>query len=161
MEHFTVTVQDVLEFRNIWMIISIVIAVVALVLIVLAFVLFKRKKTPKVFTPKRSLDEIKQSYLDELVQLNGRIVSGSISIRKAFAKISIITRGFVKEATGIDVRSYTLEEIVSLKIPTLTFLVSNCYEPEFAEISSEQNETVLAKTMSTAQTIISQWRNEA
>lgn len=54
----------------------------------------------------------------------------------AYQNLSKVIRNFVFEATHIKVQNYTLDDIRKLNMPILYELISEYYNPEFANISN-------------------------
>ena len=67
----------------------------------------------------KSIETIKRKYLAKITEVRQDVISGKIDSRRGFAKVSIITRNFVKAAVGIDVQNYTLDEIAALRMNSL------------------------------------------
>lgn len=134
---FPVELQKPLHFHIAWLIIA------TLFFIAAAFLLFysqkkfssKKEKTLKVKKPPRkNIPLIRKRYLAKLDELEMNINEGSIDNRTAYQKLSTIIRMFVYEMTGITVQNCTLEEIRTLRMPRLTKLVEEYYEPEFSSL---------------------------
>lgn len=133
----SVELQESNSYMSLWMIIA-----VALVLLIIAAqivfrVLFKgrlrKPKKPKIKkVPPKTLQEIKSKYLGVLYNIEMSSRSGQLTVRESYQRLSGCIRDFVFEATGIPVDKYSLSEIKKLRMPSLTRLVSEYYEPEFA-----------------------------
>lgn len=80
--------------------------------------------------------ESKMRHVAQLDRLRQSYDMGQVDSRIAHEEISRVARSFAHEATGIDVRNYTLEELRRSPYPALAALIEICYEPEFAESSS-------------------------
>ena len=132
-----VELQKPLHFHIAWLIIA------TLFLIAAAFLLFysqkkfsikKEKKLKVKKPPRKNIPLIRKKYLSKLDELEKNIKEGSIDNRTAYQKLSTIIRLFVYEMTGITVQNCTLEEIRTLRMPRLTKLVEEYYEPEFSSL---------------------------
>lgn len=155
MEHFTVPLQDPFAFKALWW----VLAGLLLLCGVAAFFLAKRyrlarEKKAAQTPPPETLAAIKNRYLDDLNALYTDYAETALDDRACYIALSGLVRGFVSETTGIDVETCTLQEISRMKLPQLTQLVSECYEPEFAERTAPVNP---AATVKRAAHIISRW----
>ncbi len=148
----TVTLREPFEYYT-W-----VIVVAALFLIGALLALFfsikmlydRQIKQPKKAMPKikkplpRALKVIKDDYEKRLGDISSCYRNKSISRREAYQRLSISIRGFVSEATGIDVEHYTREEIRSFGIKSLDKLMDEYYIPEFAEDEKSASKDVVA-----------------
>lgn len=90
---------------------------------------------PTEVTLPANVAEAKWRYASQLDALRGAYDRGEVDTRVAYEEISRVARSFAHEATGIDVREYTLEDLRRSPWPALADLISVCYEPEFAEHS--------------------------
>lgn len=95
----------------------------------------------------------KRRYLTLITKVENDLAAGRITTRDAYQQMSFCTKGFFQEVTGVDVSTYTLEEIHALGIPQLEYLVNEYYAPEFAP---EYNGDVRA-SMEKTKRVISQW----
>lgn len=157
MNNFTVELQEPFSYLILWIILAAAFLAAA---IILGLIIIKKskfthkKKTPKVKpVPPPTLAMIKSKYLDLLWELRKQADSGHLSMKKSYQKLSRYIRAFVFESTGLKVQYFTLAEIKELGIYSLTQLISECYEPEFAE-SSTRN-TVMS--IDNAAAIINNW----
>lgn len=155
MEHFTVPLQDPFAFKTLWWILAGVLLIGGALIIVLAkrYRVMREQKAPQG-PPPESLAAIKNRYLDDLNALYTDYAETALDDRGCYIALSGLVRGFVSETTGIDVETCTLQEISKMKMPQLTQLVSECYEPEFAERTAPVNP---AATVKRAAHIISRW----
>jgi len=124
------------------------------------YLLWKRKKKPEENEipvikeiEKDDLAGIQIRYLRELDFLKRRVEKGQMSVRRAYQELSKIIRYFVYEVTDIRVQNYTLEEIQKVGLPSLTELISEYYEPEFAEHSLGDAAASIEKTRK----VIKEW----
>ena len=134
--------------------------IIVFLLIVITIIVFlclniKRQKIDKstsiVFIPK-DINSIKNKYLNELDRLANNV--NNLSKRKIYNKLSILIRKFTLEMTNIDVLKYTLNEIKTLKIDSLTELVTEYYEPEF----SKESDANPIKSINKTKEIINKWK---
>ena len=125
---------------------------------VIVFFLLKPKKEKKepiiIKPPVRNLFEIKKRYLDQLQKLESDIQNKKVSNRNAYIKLSMIIRNFIYEVTQIKVQNYSLQEIIKVNIPSLTALVEEYYNPEFARESKGTIHDSLTKTRE----VIEKWQ---
>ena len=140
-DYFTVELQDPMGFSPVWLIVA-----AALVIAAVLMWVFLRKKLPrriprakKPAAPAQMSEEdltsLKKLYLEKMARTEQELRDGKLTIREAYQRMSADMREFVKRATGVPVREMTLAEISELKIPSLTELVRDYYEPEFAYYS--------------------------
>lgn len=130
-----VELQRPLNLHWIWLLIALILLCGAILL----FLYIKKNKYStttkkiKIKKPnKKSIEQIKKKYLAQLDELEKDIRSNKVDNRTGYQKLSIIIRTFVYTMTGIFVQNYTLEEIKPLRMPRLTHLVEEYYEPEFS-----------------------------
>lgn len=149
----TVSLQEPFSYA-LWPIIAVGVLILICVGILLFPVIkkmFKRKKTSKpkqVMEVKKVKDisKIKNKYLNELGLIEMELADNRISIRESYMKMSACIRGFVYEVTGIEVLSYTLQDIQRLNMPLLEELIKEFYLPEFAVKSVGDGMASLQKT---------------
>ncbi len=116
-----------------------VIGLVLLVVIVLTYLIIKLvlNKPKKIINNYNynqiNIETIKNKYLSRIENLEEEFNNQKISERRAYNELSSIIRTFTFETTNIDVRKYTLSDIQKLKLPNLTKLVEEYYEPEFSK----------------------------
>ena len=117
---------------------SLLVFILILIILIIVFLIVskilknKSNGTPVVRREFKSLDIIKNKYIDKLNKLEDSVKGNKISNRGAYLAISRIIREFVKEITRIDVVKYTLSDIKNLKMDNLYELVKEYYEPEFS-----------------------------
>ncbi len=123
---------------------------IIVILIIIIFIINKIKinKTQKkiVIPSKININEIKQKYLIKINDLINNLKSNKITSRKAYQNLSQIIRNFVYEATNIKVQNYTLSDIKKLKLPALSNLIEEYYDPEFSKISKGNILSSIEKT---------------
>lgn len=131
-----------------------------ILIIVNVFILFKTKKKEgkhnKTIIVEPSIKDkslIKEQYLKEIDLLKNKLNNNEISSRKAYQSLSILIRTFIFEMTSVNVLNYTLEEIKVLKMPVLTALVEDYYDPEFAVDTKGNIESSIEKTRE----VIARW----
>lgn len=90
-----------------------------------------KKKEPVVVKP--SLQELKNTYLTKLAELETRFLGGQIESREAYTELSNLFRTFIYDATGTPAHKYTLYDMRGLDKPIVYNLVNNYYAPEFSK----------------------------
>lgn len=153
----SVELQEPISYMSLWLIIAIVLAVLIIFTQVFFRILFKgrlkRPKKLKVKKPKpKTLEEIRRKYLSRLYVIENDIAGGKYTVRQGYQQLSECVRGFVFEATGIPVDKCSLSEIRTLKMPVLTGLVTEYYEPEFARFTVADIRKSLFKTRKAIET---------
>lgn len=153
----SVELQEPISYMSLWLIIAIVLAVLIIFTQVFFRILFKgrlkRPKKLKVKKPKpKTLEEIRKKYLSRLYVIENDIAGGKYTVRQGYQQLSECVRDFVFEATGIPVDKCSLSEIRSLKMPVLTGLVTEYYEPEFARFTVADIRKSLFKTRKAIET---------
>lgn len=145
-----------------------IVAAICLAIVVIANVLLRiilpgkvgkpelpqRKKKDVETVPYFDLNESKWRHISQLDKLLASYDMGQVSTKVAYEEISRVARSFAHEATGIDVRDYTLEELRRSPYPALAELIAICYEPEFAEHSTADARVGIQH----ARTVIWSWR---
>jgi len=91
----------------------------------------KKKREPEVVKP--SLQELKNTYLAKIAQLEADFLGGKIESREAYKELSELFRTFVYDATGTPAHKYTLYDMRGLDKPIVYNLVNNYYAPEFSK----------------------------
>ena len=133
----TVELQDPFQYLIVWPII----ALVFIAAVIFSQIYFRKKlgdrlKREKSIRMKKiaesTLEGKKRKYIGELVYIERDLMNQKITVRKAYQKMSMCIRSFVRDVTGINVDKYSLSEIRAVGIPQLTDLVREYYEPEFA-----------------------------
>ena len=147
----TVTLREPFEYY-IWVIVLAVLLLITALL--LTFFSAKKiyeqhtamvkKAVPKIRKPKpRELRIIKGDYEKRLRDLSFGYSNQKIGKREAYQTLSSMIRGFVSEATGIDVEHYTKAEIEGFGIKSLNKLMDEYYVPEFAETEKSASKNFL------------------
>ncbi len=136
----TVELQDNFSYLPIGVIIIILMAVAALVYLIIKIVKKAKSNEPKpiqvVEIKEDKLMRLKHKYHNMLMGILKRHEAGQITDRLAYQELSKVIRHFVYDVTGIKVQNYTLEEIGGANIPSLYYLIAECYAPEFDAIGS-------------------------
>lgn len=136
------------------------IAIIVVLLLTLIFMLIKlRKKNIKL--PKHetvaTVDDRKKvlikEYSSRIKKAGKDRTSGKIGERECYGQLSLYVREFVTEMTGINVKSYTYEDIKQLENPKLTELIGEFYGPEFSvekfddEVMTRNLQSAIDKTL--------------
>ncbi len=154
---FTVDLQPFMTFHIIWMFAGLILLTVSVILGVLC-VRFRpeRVRTPRTSAVARqvSYPEIRTRYLKKIDELERRHKAGEIPLREAYMALSKEARGFVREMTGDNPLNMTLSELKAGKYQSLSKLVNDYYEPEFA-FRSDSNFT---KSCERTRRMIGQWK---
>ena len=139
-------------YYAIYPLIIVILLFVITIIVLLCFNIKCKKRDKQTITITKDINSIKEKYLKELDNLSNNI--NSLSKRKIYNKLSIIIRKFILEITNIDVLKYSLNEIKSININSLTELVTEYYEPEFSKESNANPITSINKTKE----VISKWK---
>ncbi len=162
----TVTLRPPFEYS--WWVFAIGIALAALALLLLIWGLYKifyKKKAPKVKEPMpegyrkpipQHLFIIKRKYIAGISKLKNDYEKEKITKREAYLKLSLMIRGYVHEATGIDVEKCTLNDVKGMGIRHLDKLMEEYYVPEFAEDKRAEGRD-FATSCNTAVGVIREW----
>ena len=151
----TVTLQAPYSHMLIWKIVMAILLAGGLLLLVWPLLRRHIHRRPRVkLADGPTLEELRAGALDALGRLQADQVSGRITNREAYQRLSGIVRSFVRGATGIRVTNYTYEEIRELNMPQLTALVHDYYEPEFAR--DAEGEFTRSHSITTG--LIKDWR---
>ena len=161
----TVTLQPPFEYYWWLIIIGILLLLGACTLCFLAFrrLYLQRPKKPKEAPPiivrptPQTLLEIKKKYTEQINILLDSYNKKSISKRDAYQRLSILIRGFVTDATGINVENYTKTEIQGFGIKSLDNLMNEYYIPEFGETERAKSKNFTASGNKTLK-VIQSWR---
>ena len=131
--------------------------------IVVALILIYRNvgrepKKKKAAAPVRNTQVVipvnaKTRYFNGICNIEAALQTNAITTREAYQQMSACTRSFFKEATGIDVTTYTLSDIHEMGFPQLEYLVTEYYAPEFAEDTIGDVAASIEKTKK----VISEW----
>ena len=159
----TVTLQPPFEYYLWVMVLAAFFAGIAILLIIMAFKFFyekhKERRKNKIVIQKptrRALTLIKGEYISKLQMLAGSYANNMVSKREAYQRLSLFIRGFVHEATGINVENYTKDEIKSFGIRKLDELMEEYYIPEFAE-DGRADEKDFVASCSRALGVVRKW----
>ena len=106
-----------------------------------------------VYSPS---DKLKNKYINRIQDVLTRYNNGQIDKRTGYQELSAHIRGFVHEATGINVENYTASQIKVMNIPYLDALMEEYYVPEFAEEERALDKR-LDQSCNTAMGVIKQW----
>ncbi|MCR5556619.1 MAG: hypothetical protein K6F75_03545 [Butyrivibrio sp.] len=118
----------------------------------------KKLNIPDYKRPDRgSLVLIKDRYTRQLQELMTSYTNKKISKREGYQRLSLLIRGFVSDATGINVENYTKTEILNCGYKSLDSLMNEYYVPEFAEGERAQNRDFAASCNKTMK-VIKSWR---
>lgn len=161
----TVDLQKPLSFSLVLTVVFIILAVLPpLIYIIWKLSKFKvpeKKVKPKEETvieqpkkPRRAIEEMKRDYLMKIDAIETKYRNSEIDAREAHIRMSTVVRGFVNEATGVNVKNYTLREIEKLDMPDLTKLIGEFYSPEFA-FGTEDD--VIEDSFGNARQVIREW----
>lgn len=139
-----------------------IIAVVILVYVVKKLIdlrekaVAKRPRYHKVHLTPENLAKMKKDYIGRVSVLLNGYLSGSLSKRDGYQRLSGIIRSFVHEVTGINVESFTVKEVKALGIRKLDELMEEYYVPEFAEDEKAENKD-FAASCRVAMGVINSW----
>jgi len=161
----TVDLQEPLSFSLLLTVILIVLAVLPpviwLILKLLKIKLPEKKQKPVqeeeapiVMKPVRPIEVLKREYLLKIDAVESKYKEKQIDAREAHIQMSSIVREFVNDATGVNVRNFTLREIQKLNMPNLSKLISEFYSPEFA-FGTEDIQ--IEDSFSNARQVIREW----
>jgi len=138
----TVTLQPPFEY-GIWvlvvfsilLVVGIAATVIAVIKIKNTFTVADREKLKNAYQKPRQIDlySAKRKYTLQIQQLIADFKQNRISKRDGYQRLSLIIRGFVFEATNIDVTKCTLRDLKALKLANLDALIEEYYVPEFGE----------------------------
>ena len=143
----TVTLQPPFEYYWWLILVGIVFLAGAIVLFLMAINRLsatrqpKKKKTaPVIKRPdQRNLTMIKDKYTKQIQALLTSYQRKQITKRDGYQRLSLLIRGFVTDATGINVENYTKTEIKGFNIKSLDSLMDEYYIPEFGEKERSRN----------------------
>ncbi len=131
-----------------------------IVIFILSFKKGTHKKAPKpVVQPVAQrpmfLDKggIKRKYIGLLNELLGKVNTSLVDNKSAYQELSVYTRDFIKEVSGLDVTTSTLADIKKMNIPVIARIIDEYYEPEFAVETDDDARTAILN----AKRIIEQW----
>ena len=119
----TVSLQPPFEYY--WWVDLIAVLLATACIAVLVYVIRKllkiegliKGKNPAIHVPPpKKLYEIKNDYTDQMERLAATYANRQIDKRAAYQRLSLQIRGFVHEATGLNVENYTKSEIKAFGI---------------------------------------------
>ncbi len=153
----TVELQDNFSYMPIGLIVIAALAVILLILLIIRIVK-KLKKQPQkpievIEVPENKLLRLKNKYSNMLMDILRRHEAGQLNDRLAYQELSKVVRHFVHDVTGIKVQNYTLEEIGRVNIPSLYYLIAECYKPEFDALGNGN----VPDTINKARKVIEGW----
>jgi uncharacterized membrane protein YraQ (UPF0718 family) len=116
----------------------------------------KRPRYHKIHLTPENLAKMKKDYIGRVSVLLNGYLSGKLSKRDGYQKLSGIIRSFVHEVTGINVEAFTVKEVKALGIRKLDELMEEYYVPEFAEDEKAENKD-FAASCRVAMGVINSW----
>lgn len=141
--------QSSVQFRGPFYYSQLIVVFLVLVVFTILIIAFfpKKKKAPVVIRPpKKDLNLLKQEYLKKIEVLKDDVDQKKISSKRAYQLLSKIIRHFIFDATNINVKTVSLKEIRSLKVPYLEELMNEYYVPEFAYLVDGNIEKSIERT---------------
>lgn len=131
-----------MQYSFLWLVLAGLLIAAAVCL----FLVFLKRRGKGGKVRKTDFEKVRIQSIEEIGRIERELSAGQISNRDAYIRMSETLRKFVQEATGIKVTVLTRGEIRPLGITSLTRLVEQYYEPEFAEkaignIGASINET--------------------
>ncbi len=161
----TVKLQPPFEYSRWVLLISAFALALAVTLLIFSLVKInamreKRVKKPQVYRPPvmtpQMLLRIKGQYVERVQAICDKYGRQVITKRDGYQELSAVIRGFVHEATGINVENLTKAEVKALGIRKLDQLMEEYYVPEFAE-DEKAREKDLLLSCNTAMGVIKAW----
>ena len=116
----------------------------------------QRPRFRKIHLTPENLARMKQDYIGRVSGLLGGYLSGNITKRDGYQKLSAVIRSFVHEVTGINVESFTVAEVKAMGIRKLDELMEEYYVPEFAE-DDKAGDKDFAASCRVAMGVIKSW----
>lgn len=161
----TVKLQDAFEYS--WWVapIAAIFFIAALVLLIYIGRKIYDMREKKVARPPAAiriqmspqlLQRMKFQYINKIQKLMNDYQGGRFDKREGYQQLSAIIRGFVHEATGINVETLTAIEVKRLGIQKLDILMEEYYVPEFAEDERGKDKD-LVLSCNTAMGVIKSW----
>ncbi|MBR4820087.1 MAG: hypothetical protein IKZ74_08535 [Clostridiales bacterium] len=155
----SVELQDPYSY-SIWpIVIVVIIIIVSLAAIVLLSILLKIRRAPaqkapvtQIFRPK-TLADAQKEYLAKIAYVEQQYNNGQMDSRNAHQELSAIVRMFVYDITGVQAQNFSLNELKSYNITSISNLIEEFYAPEFAERSDKQTEDSIRE----AREVIYKW----
>ena len=134
--------------------------VAAILLAALAIIIYVIAKLVKIFKVKKAVPpvprHIKIAYISKVHDIQVAYSAGRLDKRDGYQRLSAEIRGFVHEATGINVENYTIKEVKAMGIRKLDELMEEYYVPEFAEDEKAKDKD-LVKSCQAAMGVIKSW----
>ena len=94
-----------------------------------------RRPEPATNGPARAaltdLPALKAAYLQRIHDVEQAAASGTLDARPAHQEISLLWRGFVRDATGVDATRMTHHDLVRHPLPAAAHVVEALYPAEF------------------------------
>ena len=111
-------------------------AVLALVAGWYAYVLLSTRTAPAsspapVRPALTDLPALKAAYLQRIQDVDREAAAGSLEARAAHQQISMLLRGFVRDATGVDATRMTHQDLLRHPLPAAADAVKALYPAEF------------------------------
>lgn len=118
----------------------------------------QKKSAPfiKIHMSPQVLAGMKNQYIGRIQRLINDYQRGAFDKRDGYQQLSAIIRGFVHEATGINVETLTAAEVKRMGIRKLDILMEEYYVPEFAEEERGKDKDLLL-SCNTAMGVIKSW----
>lgn len=161
----SVKLQTPFEYSWIVTLATIVLGIIAVVILVYVVkklldlrekAVAKKPRYHKVHLTPENLAKMKKDYIGRVSMLLNGYLSGKLSKRDGYQKLSGVIRSFVHEVTGINVESFTVKEVKALGIRKLDELMEEYYVPEFAEDEKAENKD-FAASCRVAMGVINSW----
>lgn len=147
-----VQLQDPFSY-SIWPMVIVGSLIVAIILYFIISHLLRKRKLKKDRAEniekkivKKDVGELKVIYIDRLNEIESKLDAGEITTREAYQKMSPCIREFIYEATGIEVRNYTLSDARKVNMPVLKQLMEEYYIPEFGPDMVKEAKSAIEKT---------------
>ncbi|MHC6594713.1 hypothetical protein [Arthrobacter sp. C152] len=77
------------------------------------------------------LPALKAAYLQRITDVEGDAAAGRLTARAAHQEISLLLRGFVRDATGVDATRMTHQDLARHPLPAAAAAVAALYPAEF------------------------------
>ncbi|MDJ0319870.1 hypothetical protein [Pseudarthrobacter sp. PS3-L1] len=115
-----------------------------------------RKKRPGGNTPTRPLvvpTDLKEQYLSRIASVQDAVHAGTLAQRTAHQELSLIVRGFIRDATGLDATRMTLAELRAGAQPDVADAIGQIYPGEFAAVPLVS----VGVSAAAARTVVQSW----
>ena len=109
----------------------------ALLALVAGWFVFVFATTPPDPKPKRThtaltdLPALKAAYLQRINDVEVDAAGGHLTAREAHQELSLLLRGFVRDATGVDATRMTQQDLARHPLPAAAAVVAVLYPAEF------------------------------